>query len=120
MPRLPEVAGHRNLRRRRSEARGVVAAAKLGCEIPVAAFDRASDYLSGHHQHNAAAEMQWQGKGGSMQLHAEINRLQAIANQASCSPCGLGAPAPYPNGYGNMMMNIGGGRGNGQSQPVGG
>lgn len=48
IPRLPEAAWHRNLRRRRQTARGLVAAARYGGEVPPSELQKAREILIHH------------------------------------------------------------------------
>ena len=66
IPSFPESAKHRNRRQARSDARGVLAAVKLGLPVPTEAVEEAIVILSGHHATEETA----------MQRCLEYHRIQ--------------------------------------------
>ena len=72
-----EDAWHRNLRRSRQSAKGILAAEKLGLDIPEATIEAAKCVLFEHHATNADIMLSWTARQ-TMQ-----NRIWQLENMMS-------------------------------------
>ena len=92
-PSVPESSQHRNRRRTRSDARGLITAAKLGIEVPPAAVEAAKAVLSGHHATEESTMQKWQ------QQQIQQCVLNMMNGNFSGSPSGF-ASMPSGGGHG--------------------
>ena len=118
-----EEAWHRNVRATRSTARGILAAEKLGLQIPQEAIVAAKRVLIAHHGTGAQTKMTWATEQMKMQnrIMQEVlstmmpmgkGNYHMMSNQLGLMPWGKGG---YPDGKGGLKGGGKGGKGGGKA-----
>ena len=123
---MPGHAWHRNQRRNRQSAKGIVETEKLGLEIPPAAVAAAKQLLAAHHGTDKATMQTWDAQRQMQHMMENISSLnymltgnhRAAPNQNGMTPWGKGG---IPGGKGGFKGGFkGGGKGDGKGGNAGG
>ena len=122
MPREP--AWHRNLRRTRQNARGILTAAELGIVIPQEIVTAAKGALIDHHATDADTMLSWSAQQKKTPLSNLMDMMNnfVMQNQTGQTPWGNGGKTGWKgNGMGmNQGGNKGGYKGGGKGGKDGG
>ena len=108
-----EDAWHRNLRRSRQSAKGVLAAKKLGLDIPEATIEAAKRVLLEHHATDADTMLSWSASAQQKMQNRIWHKMQEMENMMSGNNFAMqNQTGQMPGGNGGKTGWKGNGKGN--------